>query len=233
MSNKYQYIFYSVVTMLFINIFQTRSVFANTINNTKLEEESQLSKSNSNCIIERFQKSQENLFNENIFQKTRASERRIKGCKQPIKVNKLYLLAPRNLLAATNKQRPTFYIYLDKVPSQPIRYSINSQERRLFEEIIHIEKKGVVPITLPPNVTLEATGQYYLTLGIICNREIPVKDFHINVKFAKVNVNQNIQSKMPSNIYWYDLLDFAYKSQDDRLFLLLAHQVGFNDIELN
>ncbi|MGF1488346.1 MAG: DUF928 domain-containing protein [Prochloraceae cyanobacterium] len=201
--------------------------------NDNSSESAPSSRERNNRKMERTVKYKKPLSVKKIKQQTRAAGSRTIGCKLPIEVNKLYLIAPENHVALTAKERPTFYIYLDRVPSQPIRYSLNSQKELLFQQTIEIARKGIIPITLPPGIYLEESREYFLTLGIVCEPRNPIKDFHVTVEFMKINLDRNLDSDLTSNVLWYDLLDLAYKSFDQKLFLSLINQIGFSKFQLD
>jgi len=202
-------------------------------NSPRRETDSSRSRENSNKKPQRNIEYQPPVSAEKIRQATRAGGSRTRGCEQKLEVKKLYLIAPQDRVAFTSQKRPTFYLYLDRVPSQNLRYSLNSNKKLVFQTTITIAQKGIVPITLPENIALEPSGEYFLTIGLICDRNIPIKDFHVSVKFVKIHDNSNLELPLSLNNLWYDLLDFAYKSDNKALFLSLADRIGFDDIEFS
>lgn len=170
---------------------------------------------------------------EKIQQQTRAGGSRSQGCSSPLKISKLYLIAPQDHVGLTDKKRPTFYLYLDKIPTRAMRYSLNSQKELVFQKTINIKQKGIIPIRLPEGVELKEAGEYYLTIGLICEEKKPIKDFHASIKFIKINSKEMLSNNLSSANLWYDILDEVYRSNNRALFMSLTNQIGFDDLEFS
>lgn len=176
-------------------------------------------------------------------QRTRSGGNRGKKCDRPLNNEGIEIIAPEDHVALTINSQPTFYVVLKEVPQAEIRYSINSTDRLLFVETTPVDRRGIIPITLPQSVKLDTPGEYFLTLGLVCNQEIPVNDPHVRVKFRKIYSSSSLEAELKSadstvqsakilarSSLWYDALDLAYKSKDDSIFRSLASQAGFEDI---
>jgi hypothetical protein len=163
-----------------------------------------------------------------------------RGCSGE-EIAQLTIIAPQDEIALTTLDRPTFFIYLSKIPSHHVKMSIThpKESEPYFETDLKVEKAGWQRIEVPASrQSLKAGETYILTAGILCNPLRLSDSIYARITFKKVNLSAQAKQKLAlaandlekAGIYategiWYDAIKYAYQDRNYFNFLISQSKI--------
>lgn len=111
----------------------------------------------------------------------------------------LNLLVPKDHIATTISERPTFLWYLSDKISAPITFTLVDQQsvEPIWEQRMKVEKPGIIQLQIPPSVPALVEGkEYRWTVTLICNEMRPSENTYASAGIERVPVTKELAQKL-------------------------------------
>lgn len=175
-------------------------------------------------------------------QKTAASGSR--GC-HIADLPTLTVLTPEDHTAVTISAKPTFFLHLSKVSSQPIWVTVTEPgvAKSIFSKELKPQTPGIFSVSLENDSELRPNTTYIFAVGILCNPERLSDSIYTRIAFKRIAPTPELKQQLflaatstekaqilAVNGIWYDALTASYEEKEDStLFRSLLKQVGLED----
>lgn len=149
-----------------------------------------------------------------------------RGCNVD-QVVKLKLIAPQDHVGLTTSAQPTFFWYVSRPTTLPLRFTLVEQDEPepLVDSYFRLKQGGIVKFKLPPNITLQPDREYRWTVSLICNKQRPSANmyaftwirrstlpasFALQLEEAETDLEKGLVYARSG--LWYDAVALLYKA---------------------
>ncbi|PSB44108.1 hypothetical protein C7B80_21785 [Cyanosarcina cf. burmensis CCALA 770] len=158
--------------------------------------------------------------NRPLLQRTEGAASR--GCSRD-RGTYLQLFAPRDHVAVTMSERPTFLAYMSRT-ELPLSFTLVEEgvPKPVFQREMRLSSPGVVKFQLPA-LKLKPS-RYQWTVALVCNRKFPSKNTYVQVKFDRLPLDRGLQRQLKgktplqqAQVYarsgiWYEAIAKAHEA---------------------
>lgn len=173
-----------------------------------------------------------------------------RGCDLAKDIN-LQLLAPKDHIATTVSEDPTFLWYVSQT-SLPLRFILieSGVERPMLDKQFKNDSK-FVELKLPVEVSLQIGKRYRWTVSVVCNNKHPSENSYAYAWIKRVPIPHQLAEELQQSsndsykkagVYasrgvWYEAILYSYKLSKIRAdepvndyFFMLLQQVGLSQV---
>lgn len=121
-----------------------------------------------------------------------------RGCPNQTDIG-LTLLVPNDHIATTVSEHPTLFISVDKIPEQPLRFTLARPDisEPLVEKRLSVKSPGIIRITLPSYTPpLEIDRDYYWTVMVICNEKRPSENAYARTPIRRIPMTAGLRREI-------------------------------------
>lgn len=122
-----------------------------------------------------------------------------RGCPTDEK-GKVFIFVPTEKEAVTIADRPTFLLFFEKIPLNPLIVSITEPQvsEPVYLQSLKIEKAGFVPVSIPEEVKLVFGKSYVFTVAVVCNQQRFSENKFKRIVLQKVNPTPTLTEQLKS-----------------------------------
>jgi Domain of Unknown Function (DUF928) len=149
-------------------------------------------------------------------------------------------LVPRDHVGQTISSHPTILFDVASLPSKKAYFSLVDRDRPepLYEREIDLQKEGILPVSIPKQVTLKSDREYVWNLEVICDAARPSQNWYARGVIKRVSLPENLSKQLKDTNnnsqkiellgkagIWYDALSISYQKKADPTVLSYFNQL--------
>jgi hypothetical protein len=166
-----------------------------------------------------------------------------RGCQRnPVDITPLI---PTNHTPTTISTHPNFLFSVQSEPKYPVRFTLVEPgvAKPVWEKDLIVARSGIMSVSIPENVNLEANKEYVWNLVVVCNPNRPSENYYIRAAIKRVSSSQQLVEEISqANSHyqkalilaragiWYDAIYTSYKGKNEvdsiSYFKQLLSQIG-------